>query len=163
MNRDTLHIADITVLLIHKISERISTGFPLPDVYQHRVGVVYDMVAVTNLLPTALRDSLLLIHAFCGCDTTSGLYGHGYTAITSSQIPSNAIKDVFYDKESSTDQIYAAGETLMMSIYKSKVNLDEQRYLTYCRRLGAGDVKEKKKVINLAMFPPALMPPDSIR
>ena len=70
--------ADITVLLIHKIFERLSSRVSLPNIYQLRVGVVYDMVAVTNVLPAALKNSLLLIHAFCGSDTTSRLYNHGY-------------------------------------------------------------------------------------
>ena len=50
--------ADITVLLIHKIFERLSSGVSLPNIYQLRVGVVYDMVAVTNVLPAALKNSL---------------------------------------------------------------------------------------------------------
>ena len=79
--------ADITVLLIHKIFERLSSGVSLLNIYQLRVGVVYDMVTVTNVLPTALKNSLLLIHAFSGSDTTSGLYNHGYTVITTNKIP----------------------------------------------------------------------------
>ena len=47
--------ADITIQLIHKIFERLSSGVSLLNIYQLRVGVVYDMVAVTNVLPTALK------------------------------------------------------------------------------------------------------------
>ena len=148
--------ADITVLLIHKIFERLSSGVSLPNIYQLRVGVVYDMVAVTNVLPAALKNSLLVIHAFCGSDTTSRLYNHGYAAITSNKIPSKDIADVFYNKDSSMDDIFTAGDNLMKSLYNcTKVDLDEQRYLVYCKKLGAGNAsKEKRKAINLATFPP---------
>ena len=149
--------ADITVLLIHKIFERLSSGVSLPNIYQLRVGVVYDMVPVTNVLPAALKNSLLLIHAFFGSDTTSRLYNHGYAAITSNKIPSKSISDVFYNKDTSMDEIFKAGDyNLMKTLYNcTKVDLDEQRYLTYCKKLGAGNVsKDKKKAINLAIFPP---------
>ena len=54
------------------------------------------------------------------------------------------------------DDIFTAGDNLMKSLYNcTKVDLDEQRYLVYCQKLGAGNTsKEKKKVINLATFPP---------
>ena len=35
------------------------------------VGVVYDMVAITNVLSAASKNSLLVINAFCGSDITS--------------------------------------------------------------------------------------------
>ena len=149
--------ADITILLIHKIFERLSSGVSLLNIYQLRVGVVYDMVAVTNVLPTALKNSLLIIiHAFCGSDTTSGLYYHGYAAITTNKIPSKAIADVFYSKDSSMDDIFTAGDNLMKSLYNcTNVDLDEQRYLMYCKKLRAGNVsKERKTAIDLAKFPP---------
>ena len=107
--------ADITVLLIHKIFELLSSGVSLPIIYQLRVGVVYDMVAVTNVLPAALKNSLLVIHAFYGSDTTSRLYNHGYAAITSNKIPSKAIADVFNNKDSSMDDIFTAGDNIMKS------------------------------------------------
>ena len=54
------------------------------------------------------------------------------------------------------DEIFTAGDyNLMKTLYNcTKVDLDEQRYLTYCKKLGAGNVsKNKKKAINLAIFP----------
>ena len=97
----------------------------------------------------------MLIHAFCGLDTTSRLY-NGYAAITTNKIPSKAIADVFYNKDASMDDIFTAGDKLMKSLYNcTNVDLDEQRYLMYCKKLGAGNVsKDKKKAINLATFPP---------
>ena len=56
------------------------------------------MVAVTNELPAASKNSLLVIHAFCGSDTTSRLYIHKYAVITSNKIPSKAIEDVFISR-----------------------------------------------------------------
>ena len=67
---------------------------------------MYDMVAVINVLPAALKNSLLLIHTLCGSDTTSRLYNHRYAAITSNKIPSKSIADVFYNKDSSMDEIF---------------------------------------------------------
>ena len=76
-------------------SPSLSSGVSQPNIYKLRVGVENDMVAVTNVLPAALKNSLLVIHAFCGSDTTSRLYIHKYAAIMSNKIPSKAIADVF--------------------------------------------------------------------
>ena len=109
------------------IFERLSSGLSLPNIYQLRVGVVNDMVAVTNELPAASKNSLLVIHAFCGSDTTSRLYIHKYAAITSNK------KTFFYIKDSSMDDIFTAGDNLIKSLYNcTKVDLHEQRYLVYC-------------------------------
>ena len=77
--------------LMMLIFEHSSSGVSLPNIYQLRVGVVYDMVAVTNVLPAASKNSLF-IHAFCGSET---IYNLEYAAITSNRIPSKAIADVF--------------------------------------------------------------------
>ena len=79
------------------IYEHLSSGVsPLPNIhYQTFMGVVNDMVAVTNVLPAALKNSLLVIHAFCGSDTTSRLYIYKNAAIASNKIPSRTIADVF--------------------------------------------------------------------
>jgi hypothetical protein len=44
----------------------------------------------------------------------------------------------------------------MMSLYNAKLNQDELRYVTYCRKLGAGAINDKKKAVNLATFPPTI-------
>ena len=80
--------------LMMLIFEHASFGVSLPNIYQLRVGVVNDMVAVTNVLPAALKNSLF-IHAFCGSETTSRFYNLEYAAITSNKIPSKAIADFF--------------------------------------------------------------------
>ena len=52
------------VWLMMLIFEHLSYGVSLPNIYQLRVWVVNDMVDVTNVLPSALKYSLLVIHAF---------------------------------------------------------------------------------------------------
>ena len=49
------------------------------------------------------------------------------------------------------DDIFTAGDNLNNC---KKVDLDEQRYLVYCKKLGAGNASKEKKVINLATIPP---------
>ena len=53
-----------SVWLMMLIFEHLSSGVSLPNIYQLRVWVVNDMVDVTNVLPAALKYSLLVIHAF---------------------------------------------------------------------------------------------------
>ena len=57
------------------------------------------------------------------------------------------MRDVFYDSLASKAGLRIVGEKLMMSLYDSKCSsLDEQRYLTYCRKVGSGGVKKKRCV-----------------
>ena len=89
-----------------------------------------------------------------GSDTTCSIFGHGYHAITNEKLPTDAVRDVFYNINSTKDDIERAGETLMMSLYNSKCpKLNEQSYLSYCRKVGSGGVK-KKQSVNPATLPP---------
>ena len=109
-----------SVWLMMLIFEHLSSGVSLPNIYQLRVRVVNDMVDVTNVLPAALKYSLLVIHAFYMAHTP--LLDYIFTSVLqlralSNKIPSKAIADVFYNKDSSMDDIFTAGDNLMKSLY----------------------------------------------
>ena len=89
-----------------------------------------------------------------GCDTTSSIFGHGHRALTKDRIPTSVACDTFYDSSSQIADITKVGEKLMLSIFNSKCNdPDNQRYLTYCRKVGSGAVN-KEKGIDPASLPP---------
>ena len=144
--------ADITVLLIHKIFEE--QDGTLNTIYQDRVGKIYNLFHVNQRIPQSLQKSLLLVHAFSGCDTTSSIFGHGYKAITKEKLPRNYDQYVYYSSTAEKADIRKAGESIMLSLYNSQCkSLDEQRYLSYSRKIGSGGVN-KKTGINPASLPP---------
>ena len=114
-------------------------------IYQDRMGKVYDISYVTNNIPSDLRRAVLLIHSFMGCDTTSSIFGHGHKALKKDRILTSVACYTFYNSSSQIADITKVGEKLMLSIFNSKCNdLDNQRYLTYCRKVGSGAVNKKK-------------------
>ena len=139
--------ADITVLLIHGIQEVEQSTGSSTKIYQDRMGKVYDISYVTNNIPSDLRRAVLFIHSFMGCDTTSSIFGHGHKALTKDRIPTSVACDTFYNSSSQIADITEVGEKLMLSIFNSKCNdLDNQYYITYCRKVGSGAVGKKKGI-----------------
>ena len=125
-------------------------------IYQDRMGKVYDISYVTNNIPSDLRRAVLLILSFMGCDTTSSIFGHGHKALTKDRIPTSVACNTFCNSSSQIADITKVGEKLMLSIFNSKCyDLDNQRYLIYCRKVGSGAVNKKKGI------DPAILPPTS--
>ena len=56
--------ADITILLIHGIQEVEQSTGGNTKIYQDRMGKVYDILYVTNNIPSDLRRAVLLIYSF---------------------------------------------------------------------------------------------------
>lgn len=146
--------ADITILLVHRMSELQEDGVTLKEVYQSHVGDLHDVQRLCHRLPSKLKENLLLVHSFSGCDTTCSVYNQGYHAITNEKLPADEVRKVFYDADASEDEIVRAGEVLMLNLYGSKCsNLNEQRFLSYHRKVHSGSEK-KKQSINPATLPP---------
>ena len=121
----------ISILLIHGIQEVEQSTGDNTEIYQDRMGKVYDISYVTNnIIPSDLRRAVLLIHSFMGCDTTSSIFGHGHKALTKDRIPTSVACDTFYNSSSQIAHLTKVGEKLMLFIFNSKCNdLDNQRYL----------------------------------
>ena len=64
---------DILILLLHFMN----ITKDLKNIYLESVDKTYDMLTTINNVPPDILGSLLLCHAFTGCDTTSSLYLKG--------------------------------------------------------------------------------------
>ena len=141
--------ADVTVLLIHYISQNVNRN--LQTVYLKRQGKIYNLNDIVSGIDPLQKDSILLSHAFMGCDTTSALYRKGQLKLIKSDL--TTFRQVFYNSESDRASIVGAGEEIMKIIYSTKSSrnetLDKIRHSMYCKKLVAS-----KKKVEVATLPP---------
>lgn len=74
-------------------------------------------------LDPALSESLLFLHAFSGCDTTSRPYGIGKVTVLTKYTALNKSAAVFMSPSSSKQDIEQAGEDAMLEIYGCTTSL----------------------------------------
>ena len=84
-------------------------------------------------------ETILLQHAFLGCDTVSRIFGIGKGKVMDNphllSVCAN-VASVFYSSESSKDSIQKAGESLLLAIYKNKQGgLNKIRYKVFMEKL----------------------------
>ena len=97
----------------------------------------------------------LFAHAIVGCDTTSAVYGLGKVAalklVTSTQTMEHVL--VFTDPESTKEEITAAGEAVMVSLYKGKpgTSLDSLKLQIF----------HQKVTVSKTFVEPQVLPPTS--
>lgn len=106
-----------------------------------------DSLTVKNL-----KDHILTLHAFGGCDTTSAVFNLGkkkYFQITKNSDELKEKLNVFRERNVSQDVISRAGEQLFLALYGGDLNgnLNELRYQKFARSI-------TKSKINLANLPP---------
>jgi len=98
----------------------------------------------------------LFAHAIVGCDTTSAVYGLGKVAalklVTSTQTKEHVL--VFTDPESTKEEITAAGEAVMVSLYKGKpgTSLDSLRLQIF----------HQKVTVSKTFVDPRVLPPSKV-
>ena len=96
----------------------------------------------------AVKEFILLAHAFSGCDTTSSIFGKGKKQLLKLLQNEPLVKDVintFNNKNSKHKEIQKAGETLFLYLYgdkSGKLSLNEYRCNVFKQSL----LKEKSKL-----------------
>lgn len=107
----------------------------------------------TKHLQVNLRDHILFLHAFSGCDSTSALFNKGKVHIFKLVNRHKNFEDViavFNDPHSSHDAVHKAGCKFFMAVYGAPekcTSLNEYRYQCFCRYAA-------KQRMNLASLPP---------
>lgn len=102
----------------------------------------------------SFSGSLLFIHSFSGCDTTSAIYNRSKATMVKlfqkNPDKCRAIADIFYNPQSTPEGVVQAGEEMFLMVYQalpSEHDLDHHRYRSF--------VKSTSKVkTNLASLPP---------
>ena len=127
---------DIFILLLTKLEE----GPEYHSLYLKQVSSKRMINISTFILcmPRQRRKSLLLRHAFSGCDTTSSIFGQGKTKLYKKSIleEKQELLDIFCSSSSTDKDIVSAGEKLVVLLYGGgDYSLDDLRYKKYKEQL----------------------------
>lgn len=102
-----------------------------------------------------LKDTILVSHAFTGCDTTSFIFHWGKKTFLNLLNKNSKLRDdttVFTNPDSSRDSIKQAGEMMMLALYgagKDKTCINSYRYECF-----VGSTARFKTEVRLAQLPP---------
>ena len=93
-----------------------------------------------------IKDSILLQHAFLGCDTVSRVFGMGKGKIMDTPRLRElciSLAPIFYSSTSSKEEIEEAGLKMMLALYNSKIpTLNKLRYKVFMEKVtGAHSIK----------------------
>ncbi|CAK1580968.1 unnamed protein product [Parnassius mnemosyne] len=141
---------DLIVLLMGLAPPNINVFFMKPG----RGKVETKLFSVRQLQQLEFAKSILLLHSFSGCDTTSAIHGKSKVGIaklfTAKPDLTQNISDIFSGLSTSPESIEQAGEKLFLAIYQAPVqeqNLNKYRYSAFLR----ASMKPKS---DLATLPP---------
>ena len=127
---------DVLVLLCHYAERRMN------DLYfkSSKEGEkCWHINSVAEALSESICRVLPVVHALCGCDTTSRLYGIGKGAALRKVREDNGFLkciEAFCCQSESKDAISSAGEKALVYLYGGKGNdtLDELRKTKFCNK-----------------------------
>ncbi len=141
---------DLVVLLIGLAPPNTNVFFLKPG----RGKVETKLYSVRQLQQLPFAKTILLLHSFSGCDTTSAIHGKSKVGITklftAKRDLIQRMSDIFSDPSASPESIEEAGEKLFLAIYQSPAqeeNLSKCRYSAFLR----ASMKPKS---DLATLPP---------
>lgn len=103
-----------------------------------------------------IRDNLLFLHAFTGCDTTSALFHKGKTAalkLFTKRQDLRAAAQIFNHSDASRESVSSDGIRIFLAVYGAPVNQDdlgEYRYQCFMKAVG------RNKSVQLSMLPPTV-------
>ena len=117
---------------------------------------VWDIKAVKKQLGHEISTHILFLHAVLGCDTTSRLHGIGKGNSLKKFRSSEHFREqakVFDAQSASTEDVIAAGEQALVSMYNGKPGgkLDILRYKRFCEKVAT----------NTSHVKPQTLPPTS--
>ena len=137
--------ADLLVLLLHHAST--SDGNKL-YFYSDKgsPATVYDIKAMKKLLGNDVCSSLLFLHAFTGCNTTSAFLGIGKKLGLHKILKGDSVLDscakMFSTPKKSIAEIEDAGYKAMVALFGGKPgdNLSAMRYSSLCQKVGSAKI-----------------------
>lgn len=92
-----------------------------------------------QLQTLGMKDSILLVHAFSGCDTTSAAYRKGKLScfkLFKKQAVLQGIADIFNSPSSSHEAVAAAGNKIFLALYnapRKQTSLNMHRYNAFTK------------------------------
>ena len=112
---------DVILLLIHHMEEHME------DIYfsSEKSKKIWSIRQVIKKVGPIVKDHLLLLHAWTGCDTTSAIFGLGKKDLMKKLQASEEIQqlsDVICDPWAEQDNVAHAGQRLSVIMYGGKVD-----------------------------------------
>jgi len=89
------------------------------------------------------KKSILFVHAFCGCDTTSSFFRKGKIQCFKTVEKRSYLLDsieTFYDPNASKDNVCKAGEMFILALYNAsekETNLNNYRYQCFTKNVSS--------------------------
>lgn len=140
---------DLIVLLLDFASPERNVFFLKPG----KGKVESKLYSTTKLQQLGFTDSILLLHSFSGCDTTSAIYkkGKGSMVKLFMKLPSEMknMYDIFKNQSSTPEMIAKVGEKIFLESYQAK---NEQDLNTF--RFKAFLKMSSQRKVDLASLPP---------
>ena len=112
-----------------------------------------DIGKVADKIDRAVLRSLLFIHAFCDCDTTSAVHGKGKTSIVRLLQKNQDVQEAcktFMNESATKDEVKKAGCLVFVLLYGGKISdtLSDLRYINY-KKLAATTKNVTRKVTTI--------------
>ena len=145
---------DLLVLLLFYYDIKNCELFFKPEPKPNTRSRTWSIKLSKKILGEELCNSILFLHSFLGCDTTSRVFGIGKGIAVKKFKDSQFLQDqasVFNSVETSVEEIAKAGENALVCLYNGKPHekLDELRYRKYCEKLAS-----KKAQVQPQSLPP---------
>eukprot|EP00112_Aurelia_sp_Birch-Aquarium-sp1_P004693 Seg1531.3 transcript_id=Seg1531.3/GoldUCD/mRNA.D3Y31 product="hypothetical protein" protein_id=Seg1531.3/GoldUCD/D3Y31 len=145
---------DLLILLLYHAKKDTHNIFFCPEQKQNakKQSKVWDIQLCQRVLESKICRCILFLHAFLGCDTTSSIFGIGKGLSLKAFNKSEQFQEcarVFCDEFSSKEQVCAAGEKALITIYngKEEVALDKMRYNVFCEKLVSAKTQIRPEVL----------------
>ena len=144
---------DIFVLAIHYLGTNdFANSLLLKASSSSAKRKLINVTQLRSLLHPDICSSILLIHAYMGCDTTSGIFRKSKKLLMKQHSILPPYVEKFYNVSTRIGDLARAGEELMLSIYENKDHnsLDDLRYITFSKKVTSNTIH----VVEAKSLPP---------
>lgn len=155
LGKTSILVGEDTDLLVLLVAHSEGNTYMLVPSKGKRIRKVFNITLLQEALGS-MKEYILFIHAFTGCDTTSSLRGKGKSLPFAKLKRDEALKNkvaIFNDKSSSPQKVAEAGEAFMCVIYGGKPSerINKLRYKLYLKTVAKQRVNS---TFRMSVLPP---------
>lgn len=116
---------------------------------------IFSLKEISDTTKSVIIENVLFLHAFCGCDTTSAIYGKGKMKSVNLLLKRDdlhSIVRVFNKADANPQEVSGAGERFMLALYgapKEESSIDKYRFAVFTKL-----VAHSNKEVILSKLPP---------
>ena len=147
---------DILVLLLHHWAPSMANIFLRSEPKKNSGLKLVNIERYSMKLSPAVKNNLLFVHAWGGCDTTSATFGHGKSKILKlvglkcPQQDVMAVCNIFNAEDRNQEEIIESGTNLFKIMYGG--NIDDE--LGHLRKLHFHEMSASSKSVKPEILPP---------